>query len=381
MELELAKYKSYARHVIFRLIFAGLWPESNPKIKRMLSFVTFTSTLTVMVTAINFGIHNASNVILLTKGIGLASGFSSVFSKALMLPLHQEDIVFLKKRLTSKFMSDMETIEYRADLLSSVHVFSAFVNMHEAMMAFAMSMYCFVPLYVLFKHGTYMRTYPCLYPFSYTPGGLAHWLIYALEVAGAISVWTITIGADCGFVMYALELCGEFKILARKFTELKAGDDYKKKLKECIERHHLIIEAKNRLEDAYGIIAIWLALSGAFLLCSLIFQITELYDNNGSYVRIAHLCSHLLAKYLQIFMYAWYGNLIADESKAFLDAMYGSHWTEACDKRFKNDILIVLTQEPLIVVAKGCMYVQLDMFTKIVKTAMSYFFLIQTLAS
>lgn len=45
--------------------------------------------------------------------------------------------------------------------------------------------------------------------------------------------------------------------------------------------------------------------------------------------------------------------------------MYGSHWTEACDKRFKNDILIVLTQEPLIVVAKGCMYVQLDMFTKV----------------
>lgn len=300
MELELAKYKSYARHVITRLIFAGLWPESNPTIKRILSFVTFTSTLTVMVTAINFGIQNGSNVILLIKGIGLASGFSSVFSKvneialhitnkydyylelgifrflkALMLPLHQEDMIFLKNRLTTKFMRDMETIEYRSDLLSSVHIFSAFVNMHEAMMAFAMSMYCFVPLYMLYKHGTYMRTYPCLYPFSYTPGGLVHWLIYALEVTGALSVWTITIGADCGFVMYALQLCGEFKVLARKFTELKTGDDYKKKLKECIERHHLIIEAKNRLEDSYGIIAIWLALSGAFLLCSLIFQITE----------------------------------------------------------------------------------------------------------
>ncbi|XP_016845905.1 odorant receptor 247 isoform X1 [Nasonia vitripennis] len=381
MELELAKYKSYARHVITRLIFAGIWPESNKTIKTILYFISFTSTLTVSVTSINFGIQNANNVILLTKGIGLASAFSSVFSKALLLPLHQEDIIFLKNRLTTKFMSDMETIEYRADLLSSVHVFSAFFNMHEAMVAFAMFMYCFVPLYVLFKHGTYLRTYPCLYPFSYTPGGLVHWLIYALEVAGAISVWTITVGADCGFLMYALELCGEFKILARKFTELKAGDGYKRNLKECIERHHLIIEAKNRLEDSYGLIVIWLALSGAFLLCSLIFQITELYDNHGSYVRIAHLCSHLVAKNLQIFMYAWYGNLIADESKAFLNAMYDSHWPEACDKNFKNDILIVLTQEPLVVVAKGCMYVQLDMFTKIVKTSMSYFFLIQTLAN
>lgn len=83
MELEMAKYNSYSNTIIWSLICSGLWPKGHYVLKKILSFISFFSITTIMTTAINFSFHNARNVQLMTKGMGTAVSFSSVFSKVI----------------------------------------------------------------------------------------------------------------------------------------------------------------------------------------------------------------------------------------------------------------------------------------------------------
>ena len=102
-----------------------------------------------------------------------------------------------------------------------------------------------------------------------------HWCLYGLELTGGFFLWAVTNGVDYVFGLYALQMCGEFRILGSRFESLSVCKDYKKKLRECIVRHHMLIKSKRRLENTYGLLAIWLAISGALVLCSLVFQVTE----------------------------------------------------------------------------------------------------------
>ncbi|NP_001177594.1 odorant receptor 245 [Nasonia vitripennis] len=381
MDQKRFKYKAYERNVIWLLKSAGLWPEAHPVPRKILSLVTLFTSFVVMVTATNYSFQNVGNVRMLTKGMSLAVSFSSVFSKIAFFILHQEDLLYLNKHLTGGFMRDMKRPENGPALLSNVKTFNRFLYMHAVSVAIAMIMYSITPLLVLRKHGKYIRTFPSIYPFAYELGGLVHWIIYAVEVSAAATLVTVSAGVDNLFGFYALQMCGELRMLAHRFRDLRAGNNYKDNLKDCIERHQVLINAKNKLEDIFGLITIWLAISGSLVLCSLIFQVSELIKNHVSYLRIAHVCAYLLPKFLQIFLYAWCGNLIAEESKICLYAMYDSHWPDSHNTNSKRDILIVMSQEPLSVVAMGCMVIQLDMFAKIVKTSVSYFFLLRTLSA
>ena len=81
MEGDMKRYSSYTRNVKFFLIAAGLWPNVHPILKKTMAFVTFFSTFVIMATVSNFCIKNITNVMILTRGMGLAISFSSAFMK------------------------------------------------------------------------------------------------------------------------------------------------------------------------------------------------------------------------------------------------------------------------------------------------------------
>ncbi|OXU17519.1 hypothetical protein TSAR_001317 [Trichomalopsis sarcophagae] len=349
MELELLRYKAYTENVIWFLKLVGLWPESQPLPKKILSTITLSSILVVVVTVSNFSFHNLSNIVVFTSGMCMAASSTSAFSKIAMFLLHREDVVYLNKYLSGGFMRDMREPNNRPDLLNNVKTFDRLMVTHVICVAIAMFTYSIRPLLVLRKHGKYIRSFPAIYPFAYEPGGLVHWILYAVEVSGTASLWTVTIGVDCIFGVYALQVCGELRVLSRKFRELRASDNYKENLRDCIQRHHVLINAKNKLDNIYGLISILLITSATLVLCSLVFQVSEVcmrtpvksllssyfpYNRlchinmyyirfattvlfklikTNSYLRVAHLCVYLIPKFLQIFTYAWYGNLIAEE--------------------------------------------------------------------
>lgn len=162
-----------------------------------------------------------------------------------------------------------------------LHYFSTYAKVlypNALFLLLTMIMYSVSPL----LKRDFSHVFPSMYLFKFEPGGLVHWIFYYFEVLSALSLSCVNTGVDCCFVLYALQMCSELSILTSRFVELSVGRDYVVKLKDCVRRHYLLGQAKYRLEDIYGIISIWLALSSALVLCSLMFQVTEVlfYQNH-----------------------------------------------------------------------------------------------------
>ena len=102
-----------------------------------------------------------------------------------------------------------------------------------------------------------------------------HWSIYGFELLNSFYLWSITVGVDSAFGYYALHMVGELRLLSSRFENLKTSKNYKKDLRECIERHQQLIEAQRLLEQVFGFLAIWLAVTCAIIICTIIFQISE----------------------------------------------------------------------------------------------------------
>ena len=106
-------------------------------------------------------------------------------------------------------------------------------------------------------------------------GGAIHWIVYGFEWICAFFLWSITVGVDSIFGFYALHMVGELRLLAARFQSLRSSKNYKKDLKDCIDRHILLIETQSIMERVFGFLAILLAITCAIVLCSIVFQVTQ----------------------------------------------------------------------------------------------------------
>lgn len=76
------------------------------------------------------------------------------------------------------------------------------------------------------------------------------------------------------FGYYALQFVGELQLLATKFQALKSDENYRKNLKEAVDRHNELIETHHILENVYELGVVWTAISNAVVLCMLVYQIS-----------------------------------------------------------------------------------------------------------
>lgn len=132
-------------------------------------------------------------------------------------------------------------------------------------------------------HGNYLTTLPVRYPFTYRPGGLVYWLLQAMDAYGAYSIWAVTCGVDSVFGLYTMQMCGQFRILAHKFQSLKVSMDYSRDIEQCIRRHHMLMKSMDKLEKIFSILVLWLAITSALIMCTLVFQMSVV--NNASRYR------------------------------------------------------------------------------------------------
>ncbi|XP_014203678.2 odorant receptor 4-like [Copidosoma floridanum] len=344
-----------------------------------LVILTLATTSIMLVAVSTFTFKHITSILSLVRSMGMTIAFSTVLIKTVMFLAHREDMDYLNNNLTTQYLADLEIPENRPYMLKRIGLYAYYMYSFSAFVAITMFLYAFGPLIDYLKYGKFTRAVPSIIPFDYKSGGLMHWLFYFTEFYGLSTIWFISSAVDLAYVLYTIQMCGELKLLAKKFKELNLEENYQAQIKDCIDRHNLLIHSKKRIENTFGIIAIWMAISSAVTLCALTFQVSEIAKNKLSIQRIGRLCLSLFPKAAQIFAYGWHGNRIERESARSLDSMYGSHWPENCSKHFKNDITIVLVQKPLILVAKGCMFIQLDMFTKVVRASMSYFCLLRSL--
>lgn len=123
--------------------------------------------------------------------------------------------------------------------------------------------------------GKFVTVYPSIYPSRFRPGGAFYWSMDIIHVATNFFAWTLTSSVDSLFGYFTLQMCGELRILSKLFENLSSSLDYKKDLKECIEKHYLLMRCRDSLERVFGVLTIWIAVTGALIQCALIFQLTQ----------------------------------------------------------------------------------------------------------
>nr|QGW50359.1 odorant receptor 31 [Chouioia cunea] len=380
MKTEFKKYETYVGNVETMLRYCGLWPVVvNRTISRSLSFLAFITTFSTMLSVLNFCYHHSNNIIVLTKGAGLAISLCTACLKVCIFVYHQQDLLYLHENLTTRYLMDMKDVNNRARLLNRVSLYSKFFWIGTVAAFATIALYASISFIAWAKYGKYVRVFPAIYPLVGKPTGLVHWAFYVYEMTTGLYLSFVTVAVDCCFGMYSMQMCGLFRVLSDRFRNLKSDRDYKMNIKDCIQRHHTLYTSKRKLENLFGILAIWFAVTAAVVLCTLIFQFTQTIKMRTTWLQLGLLTLYFLLKCLQAFSFSVYGNAITVESTLCLDAAYNAHWPDLYNVSLKNDILIILAQKPITLVAKGCMLIQLEMFAKIINTSVSYFFLLQTL--
>ncbi|XP_031778011.1 odorant receptor 246 isoform X1 [Nasonia vitripennis] len=363
MEHDVKKYFKYKRGIVFMLSASGVWPNytSHPAAVRL--FLNICSALAsgcMFYCIVNFCLNYATNINAFTSCLGLMIGFFSTFIKVIILPMQKEDLQSLNEGVSASYERNLRIVKFRHHLLAHFPMFSRFFYLYSYSVGMSVLLLTIMPLLAL-RQGKYVRMYPQLVPFSYEPGGSLHWSIYAFEVFCGFYLWSVTSGVDSVFGLYALHMVGELRLLNVRFQMLKSSNNYAKDLKSCVDSHIMLMESRHKLQRIFGFLAIWLAITCAIALCALVFQ--ALQAKHATIIRIIYLCGHCFLKLLQAYFYAWYGNIIAIESDACQSAIYESQWPGSGDKRFMNDVLVVLSQTPMIFKAKQWMPLRLDMFS------------------
>ncbi|NP_001164419.1 odorant receptor 249 [Nasonia vitripennis] len=380
MESKVARYAKYKRDIKCLIVASGIWPhyEKHPHVlRKLLSFCSAFCSGSTFYCIVAFCFKYATNINIFTSCLGLMIGFFTTFIKIVILSMRQEDLQSLNEGVSKSFENNLKLPENQPHLLYHFPSFSRFFYLYAYVVGISFVFLASTPLSIMLRYGKYVRMYPQLMPFAYEPGGSVHWAVFGFEMFTGFYLWSVTIGVDSIFGLYALHMVGQLRLLGSRFQNLKSSSNYDKELGECVRSHIQLMKSRHKLQRVFGFLAIWLAVTCAIALCSQVFQ--ALHMRNTTPVRALYLFGHWFIKIVQAYSYSWYGNIIAVESDLCLNSMYYSHWPGSGDKRFMADVLIILSQKPLVFKAKQLMELRLDMFLKIVHTSLSYFFLLRTL--
>lgn len=192
-----------------------------------------------------------------------------------MFVAYRDDLANLNAELSRQFVRDLKNDIY---LPLALQHYQPFANLAYSLTTFvgitSLLASIVIPLLAL-KHGEYLPTIPTIYPFNYEPGSLIYWLIQLVYTFTTFFIWSVTCGVDSVLGQYALQMCGELRILAYKFENLKISVDYHDNLKECVQRHYMLLRSRDTLQKVFGFPCLWLAVTSALIMCTLVFQLSE----------------------------------------------------------------------------------------------------------
>lgn len=188
--------------------------------------------------------------------------------------MYQDDVVYLNNNLSTLFAQDLKNPAYRPLALKHLRIITKLFYTLTYSVGLSTSMNYAMAI-AGWRKGAFVNIFPSDYPSRYRPGGPVYYSMEAIEVAANFFFWTLSSCVDSLFGYYTLQMCGELNILAKRFRNLNGSRNYRRVLRECIQRHHLLMRCRDSLERLFGVLTIWIAVTGALIECTLIFQVTE----------------------------------------------------------------------------------------------------------
>ncbi|XP_043270387.1 uncharacterized protein [Venturia canescens] len=376
------KYEKYASSVKWMFFRGGISYGPVPfKLINYLHFIYLSITVPMLYGCILFIADNLTDIALITKFMGV---FISILGSVIKMGLYnfyREDLTRMHETLESTFRVDFGDAKTREVLLSPLNFFYRVTLIMSRIFTAIPVFYSIAPLLatiIQYVHHADPIVYhlPIMtkFPWSTDSSLLVYTLHYIVESFWSLGIGFVAVSMDAGLGFYVFQMGAQLRVLSHRLESVKASDDYRALMRDCVLRRQSLNLCRDTLERVYGPIVLWFMVSSSISLCANVYQMTK--RNSDSIV----ICViYIVAKLVQALFYALFGNFLTSETESFRNAVYNTGWPGSGEIPFMTSVLIMLLWKPLILSACGFSTISLDMFVAIVNTAMSYFFLLQTL--
>nr|AID61224.1 odorant receptor [Calliphora stygia] len=194
-----------------------------------------------------------------------------------------------------------------------------------------------------------------------------------------LAVVMYAVATDGLFVSFAINLVSHLKILQKSIEEntfLKSDEELHGDLKSYIEYHNLILSLYNELREIYSPIVFGQFLMTSLQVCVIVYQmVTHMDTILVLIINITFLTSILL----QLFIYCYGGEILKLESLMVGISVQISNWYNLKPSHRRMLVLLMLRSQREAIIKAGFYEASLANFMAILKAALSYITLIQSI--
>ncbi|KAF7988818.1 hypothetical protein HCN44_007128 [Aphidius gifuensis] len=367
------------------LLYAGVYPVENPhKLYRCLWwFVIFVFTFNFMGMIILI-IHHRKNLSIVLGGAGVALSLMTVITKGTCCIWYDKEMALIKKHLSGMMDRNMSASQEIWDTMiqpmlyyvSRIYLFIYTLGFALVLVMFSKPALIMLSQVIRGHNITYIRPYPTIYFWKIPPGGPIYMMHYFIDTACSWYVVSIGISVDNLFAYSTAIIMAHYRALNYEIRQFNGIDI--EKMKEFVCRHQELNDVCQYLGVLNGPVILIIAVSTSLILCSNIFTFSKMETITLS--QAAWPAVYTAYKLLQVFIFAWCGELLKETSEEFREAVYASRWHKHDNKKVAYCVRMMMNQKPILLNACGVKPVTADLFSGVANTAVSYFFLMQTIS-
>ncbi|XP_014298175.1 odorant receptor 4-like [Microplitis demolitor] len=385
-KIKITSYFIFREIIKGPLLALGLWPDENPSLfYRLLSYIQLPLNFGMFLAIFNFVRLHVNNITLLTKSFGVMTTYLSTTLKITCLLINRREALELHRTLDPHFSKLAQDVEMKKIIFKKFTMLKLITWLFFSCVFITLSAMIITPLIDIAmqyhkygKNNKYPLIYPSKYPWQTSMNGWPYKVTYLFESLATMSLFCITSSVDSLFLFYIFQIIGQLREMSYSITNTNGFNDDNEKdivLRKTIYQYQTLIKCREIIEKIYGPIILWIMCTNAVIMCVFIFQFMQM--KNLPIIRLMIIFTYVLSKVLQTFIYAWSGTCLTVESEDYRKAVYNMNWYG--NKRIMTSVIIMLAQKPMIVTACNFSTVTVDIFIMVLKTTVSYFFLLQTL--
>ncbi|THK32883.1 odorant receptor 13a isoform X2 [Diachasma alloeum] len=382
-DINATQSEAILRKIKLCMLINGTWPVQNPSIfYRAISIFTITSTAILGILLFRFAFANLANLSLMVKGFSLGTSFISLALKVALFRSFKGTTMELYTILHEYYTKSLADEKSRDLVLKNISGFQRLISLLTVYVTTGCVMYTITPVIyiaVQLRHHVdsikYILPVTALYPWEVKPGGFLYVITYIFETFNIWVIYTVTLGMDPLFAYSIFQIIGQLRVLQHQMLNFSQSDNLNELVRRWVVKYQILKECCEKLQKMYGPVILWQITTNSAVICTILFQVSQ---GKGSLAKYILIFAYSGGKIIQTYLYAWSGTQLTSESEALSDSVYFSDWMSRDRQAFRTSILIILTQQPLKIIAAQWITVSLDMFITVLNTAVSYFFLLQT---
>ncbi|XP_071866298.1 odorant receptor Or2-like [Bombus fervidus] len=200
-----------------------------------------------------------------------------------------------------------------------------------------------------------------------------YFIVFIIEYLMLLFTSTGNLGSDSLFFGITFHLCGQVEILKLDFQRLK---DESEKTREhfnvLTKRHIYLINLANMLTETISSILVMQLFTSCILICTSGLQLI-IALSIGNIVMVVKIFIVLSALMVQLFSYSYVGEYLRRQMEGIGDSMYFCNWYDIPKSVAKDIIYVIMrAQDPVFLKAGQFLVVNMETYTSIIKTSMSY---------